>query len=35
MIMTFNNSIKLQNLTLNKYDKEYYQGLCNFKDKTF
>ena len=29
--MTIKNNIKLENITINKYDEEYYKGLCKYK----
>ena len=33
--MTIKNNIKLENITINKHDKEYYKGLCKYKHKHF
>ena len=33
--MTIENNIKLENITIYKYDEEYYKGLCKYKEKTF
>ena len=32
--MTIDNSIKLEKITIYKYDEEYYKGLCKYKNKT-
>ena len=33
--MTIDNNIQLENITIYKYDEEYYKILCKYKDKTF
>ena len=33
--MTIVNSIKLGQISICKYDEEYYKWLCKYKDTTF
>ena len=33
--MTIDNNIKLVNITIYKYNKEYYKGLCKYKQKSY